>query len=45
MSDILFYNKKYIFGFPPNFWHRAPKTLGLSEGIKAIKVSFVMLIN
>ena len=25
--DIVIYDKKYIFGLHPHFWHRAPKSL------------------
>lgn len=28
--DIVIYSKKSTFGFPPGFWHRAPKILGIS---------------
>ena len=27
-------HKKYVFGFYPSFWHRAPKTLGISPSDK-----------
>ena len=30
ICDIVTYNKKYTFGLPPHFCHRAPKTLGIS---------------
>ena len=29
ICDIVIYNKKYIFGLCPRFWHRVPKTLGI----------------
>ena len=34
-------NKKYIFGLCPRSWHRAPKTLGITEVGRAVKVSLV----
>ena len=37
--------KKYVLGLCPCFWHRAPKTLGISEVIGVIKLSFVMLMR
>ena len=30
VCDIMTYNKKYIFGLCPPFWHRVPKTLTVS---------------
>ena len=41
--DMVIYNK-YILGLCPCFWHRAPKTLGISEVMGVIKLSFVMLV-
>ena len=37
--------KKYVLGLCPYFWHRDPKTLGISEVIGVIKLSFVMLMR
>lgn len=28
--DIVIYNMQYIFGLSLHFWHRVPKTLGIS---------------
>ena len=28
--DIGIYNKKYVFGLHAHFWHRSPKSLGIS---------------
>lgn len=39
------YNKKYIFGLLPCIWHRAPETLGILCVMRALKVSFVMLMR
>ena len=41
--DTVIY-KKYVLGLCPCFWHRAPKTLGISEVMGVIKFSFVMLM-
>ena len=30
-GDTVIYNKKYMFGPHPHFWHRAPKILGISS--------------
>ena len=38
------YNKRYIFGLHPHFWHRAPKNLEFPV-MRAVKVSFVMLVR
>ena len=38
--DIVVHSKECIFSLPC-FWHKAPKTLGISE-IKVIKGSFVI---
>ena len=27
MCNMVIYNKKYIFGLLPGFWHKAPKSL------------------
>lgn len=45
VCDIVTYNKEYIFGLHPSFWHRVPETLGISYVMRAIKVSFVMLLG
>ena len=31
---IAIYNKTHVFGLPSRSWHRAPKTLGISWGMK-----------
>ena len=33
--------KKYMFGLCPRSWHKAPKTLGITEVGRAVKVSLV----
>ena len=30
---ILWYKKKYLFGLCPQFLHRAPKSLGISQAV------------
>lgn len=42
--DVI-YKKKYVFGLCPHFWHRDPKSLGISLVIRAINISFVMLMR
>ena len=34
-----------MFGFCSYSWHRAPKTLGISKMIRAMKMSFIILNN
>lgn len=36
--DIVIYNREYIFGLPPCFWHRFPETLGISLVMDVIMV-------
>lgn len=43
LCDIVIY-KKCIFDLHPHFWHRVPKTLGISL-YENIKVSFVISVN
>lgn len=43
--DIVIYTKKYVFGLFPHFWYSTPKTLGISQVVRAIKVSFVTLMS
>ena len=38
-SDIVIFNK-YTFGLHPHFWHRAPKTLGISKVKRVIRVFY-----
>lgn len=38
----MIYNKKNRLGLCPIFWHRAPKILGISQVMRAIKVFFVI---
>lgn len=40
--DTVTYNKKYIFGLCPHSWPRAPKTFGISEVMREIKVPFML---
>lgn len=37
--DVALYNEKCVFGLCSHSWHRAPKTHGVSEVIRATKVS------
>ena len=44
ICDIVFYNKKYILGLHTPFWHRANRTLDISQVVRANDVmSFVVL--
>lgn len=45
VCDAVTFKKEYIFGLHPSSWHRAPKTLGISYVMRAIKVSFLMLLG
>ena len=45
VNSSVIYSKKCIFDFCSYSWHRAPKTLGISEMIRAMKVSFIILNN
>lgn len=42
--DVI-YKKKYVFGLCSHFWNRAPKSLGISLVIRAINISFVILMR
>lgn len=48
-SDIGIYNKKYVFGLHADFWHRAPKALGMfhdkSRDCIACYVNEVTFVN
>lgn len=35
---VMIYSKKYMFGLCSHFWHRALKTLGISQIVRVIKV-------
>ena len=36
------YKKKFTSGLCPHFWHRAPKTLGISYMMRAMKRSIML---
>lgn len=42
---LRFFNEECIFGLCPQFWHKISKTLGNSEVLRAITLSFVMLMR
>ena len=45
LCDTVIYNKKYVFDLCPYFWHGAPKILGISQVMRTIKYSLVMLMR
>lgn len=45
MYNIVICNTKHIFGLCAHFWQRAPKLFGISQVMRAMKMSFVMLLR
>lgn len=41
----MIYSKKCTFSLHPLSWHRSPKILGISQVMRTLKLSFVMLMR
>ena len=42
---LLFIIRKYVFSLHLHFWHRAPETPGISQTIKAMGTTFVIIVG